>query len=234
MARAVTTSIIPWFTHRRMLPKWAGFAVALGLAVAFWTPHFVWLVPAGFAIFFPIEYGVHRGVYHHFANRPAGKVLSKQHVAHHDAPQDLDFLFNDPRFGTVTAIALFGIYTAIGALAGVSNVVGTAAALATGNYCGFVYYEWIHLAAHRPGVTPWMPWNRALKRYHLWHHFKNEHYWFGVTTSTFDHVFGSWKDQADVPTSPTVRTLVPPEEHREWMDSVRKGRAKPTAGRAES
>ena len=41
----------------------------------------------------------------------------------------------------------------------------------------------------------------------LLHHFKSEHYWFGVTNPVGDLVLRTYPDQAGVPTSPTARTL---------------------------
>jgi sterol desaturase/sphingolipid hydroxylase (fatty acid hydroxylase superfamily) len=56
-----------------------------------------------------------------------------------------------------------------------------------------------------------------MKKFHLWHHFKHERLWFGVTSPLFDHVFRSHADHAGVEPSPTVRTLVPTEEQQAWM-----------------
>jgi hypothetical protein len=39
------------------------------------------------------------------------------------------------------------------------------------------------------------------------HHFKNERYWFGVTSIVGDRVIGTLPDQREVPRSPTARTL---------------------------
>jgi hypothetical protein len=40
------------------------------------------------------------------------------------------------------------------------------------------------------------------------HHFKNEHYWFGVSTpGTADRVLGTYPDPQSVPTSPTAKNL---------------------------
>jgi sterol desaturase/sphingolipid hydroxylase (fatty acid hydroxylase superfamily) len=80
-----------------------------------------------------------------------------------------------------------------------------------------VYYEHVHFTAHRPGAKPWTPWGRYMKKFHLWHHYKHERHWFGVTSPLFDHVFRSYKRQTDVQPSPTVRTLVPTSEQLEWM-----------------
>ena len=49
---------------------------------------------------------------------------------------------------------------------------------------------------------------KAVWRSHRLHHFKNEHYWFSVTTSgTSDRVLGTYPDPATVETSPTAKNL---------------------------
>jgi len=49
---------------------------------------------------------------------------------------------------------------------------------------------------------------RAIWRNHRRHHFKNEHYWFTVTSSgTADRVLRTYPDPAVVDTSPTARNL---------------------------
>jgi hypothetical protein len=48
----------------------------------------------------------------------------------------------------------------------------------------------------------------SIWRNHRRHHFKNEHYWFTVTSSgTADRVLGTYPDPATVKTSPTARNL---------------------------
>jgi sterol desaturase/sphingolipid hydroxylase (fatty acid hydroxylase superfamily) len=45
-------------------------------------------------------------------------------------------------------------------------------------------------------------------RNHRLHHYKNEHYWFGVATpGTADRLLGTFPEQSEVETSPTVRAL---------------------------
>lgn len=204
-------SITPWFTHRRMLPKWAGL-LATG-AVAFFVPASAKLLLFGIGvlIFFPSEYLIHRGVFHHFADKPLGRVVSKQHVAHHKTPDDLDYLFNDPRISVGVGLLYFLIYLAA------TRDLGQAGALSFGNFAALLYYEHVHFSAHRPGSRPWTPWSKFLKKWHLWHHFKNEHHWFGVTSPVFDWALGTHADPKAVEASPTVRTLVPRPDEVEWM-----------------
>lgn len=212
-----TSSMRPWLTHKRMIPKWTGFVLAASvttwaLATGTADPARVALLfVIGLAIFFPSEYIVHRGVFHFFADKEAGKVLSKQHVEHHKRPDDLDYLFNDPRISVSIGSLYFIVYWLI------TRDLGLSAALSMGNFVGLLYYEHVHFAAHRPGARPWTPWSRYMKKFHLWHHYKHEKKWYGVTSPVFDFAFGSHADQTRVEPSPTVRSLVPSEEQKEWM-----------------
>ena len=206
-----TRSIAPWFAHKRMIPKWSGFVLMGALTLGVRATGQWWIYLLGLAMFFPSEYIVHRGVFHFFADKSAGKVLSKQHVEHHKRPDDLDYLFNDPRISLTVGLLYFLVCYAI------TRNLGQSAALSFGNFTGLVYYEHVHFAAHRPGSKPWTPWSRFMKKFHLWHHFKHERKWFGVTSPVFDYAFGSNADQSAVEHSPTVRTLVPTAEQQEWM-----------------
>ncbi len=67
-------------------------------------------------------------------------------------------------------------------------------------------YEWTHFlihTAHRPRSAYY----RSIWRNHRLHHYKNEHYWHGITNTLSDRVLRTNPDQADVPRSPTARTL---------------------------
>jgi sterol desaturase/sphingolipid hydroxylase (fatty acid hydroxylase superfamily) len=69
-------------------------------------------------------------------------------------------------------------------------------------------YEWTHFlihTAHRPRSRFY----RRIWRGHRLHHFKNEHYWHGITSTVADRVLGTAPDQRDVPRSRTARTLRP-------------------------
>ena len=69
-------------------------------------------------------------------------------------------------------------------------------------------YEWTHYlihSDHRPRTAVY----RAVWRNHRLHHYKNENYWFTVTTArTADRLFGTCPDPADVPASPTAKDLL--------------------------
>ena len=68
-------------------------------------------------------------------------------------------------------------------------------------------YEWTHYLVHSD-YRPRSRWFRSVWRNHRLHHYKNEHYWFTVTTAgTADRLFGTYPEPATVKTSPTVKAL---------------------------
>lgn len=68
-------------------------------------------------------------------------------------------------------------------------------------------YEWSHYLIHSD-YKPKTRFYRAIWRDHRLHHFKNEHYWFSVTSSgTADRVLRTYPDPATVAASPTAKNL---------------------------
>lgn len=126
--------------------------------------------------------------------------VASKHRAHHREPWDLDTVFI-PRRTLIALLPLtFGVWWAI-----LPTWQLTASALTTVYGIGLVY-EWTHFLTH----TRYKPAGRLYKRifrYHRLHHFKNEHYWFGVTAHGGDRLLGTMPDPRGVPTSPTARDL---------------------------
>jgi sterol desaturase/sphingolipid hydroxylase (fatty acid hydroxylase superfamily) len=67
-------------------------------------------------------------------------------------------------------------------------------------------YEWSHFIIHTP-YKPRSRYYRSIWRSHRLHHFKNEHFWFGVSSDAADRVLGTNPDHRAVPRSETVKTL---------------------------
>jgi sterol desaturase/sphingolipid hydroxylase (fatty acid hydroxylase superfamily) len=159
-------------------------------------------VAGGVLLFFLSEYGTHRFLFH---ARPArnGFVLGLQrrlHYDHHLDPARLDLLFLPPWF-LVPALGLFtGLYARF------TRDPATVRSLVLGNLLGLLYYEWVHYVAHIP-FAPVTPYGRWIKKYHLWHHFKNEKRWFGVTNPSLDRLAGTYVAVAEAERSPTTRSL---------------------------
>jgi hypothetical protein len=155
------------------------------------------------AVFPFFEWVVHVCVLHWRPLRVAGvridPLLARKHREHHADPRDLPLVF----IPWPVLLWLLPAVTAIGLLAFPRLGLGLTfltvlAALGLG-------YEWTHYLIHsdyRPRSGPY----RAIWRNHRLHHYKNEHYWFTVTTSaTADRLLGTCPDPARVASSPTVR-----------------------------
>ncbi|KIL73887.1 sterol desaturase family protein [Bacillus badius] len=173
-----------------------------------------WLVPhlasfrtwatfaLGMAAYTAVEYLTHRFLFHMKPpKRPFLLHLVKRlHYDHHAKPNDLHLLFL-PLWYTLPQMALAG-----GAAYLISSSLVLTVAFLAGIMLFLLFYEWKHYIAHRP-IQPLSPWGRWMKKVHLWHHFKNENYWYGVTNPLYDWTLGTFKDQKNVETSQTVRNL---------------------------
>lgn len=159
----------------------------------------------GALAFFVSEYTTHRFLFHAKPSR-LPFVLELQHRLHYDhhvEPARLDLLFLPPWFVVPVALAFFGVYYAI------VRDPGVALSLLLGSLCALFYYEWVHYVAHIPFV-PKTPFGRWIKKYHLWHHFKNERLWYGVTNPSMDFLGGSFRRVEDADKTGTTKYLFRP------------------------
>lgn len=156
----------------------------------------------GMATYAMSEYLIHRFLFH--MKTPTNpfllKMIKRLHFDHHVDPNNLKLLFLPLWF----SLPGFFIYSFVFYLITV-NIQLTIAFLA-GVIVYFMYYEWKHYIAHKP-IQPRTELGRRIKKAHLWHHFKNENYWFGVTHTSIDKTFGTYKDQKQVEKSETARNL---------------------------
>jgi sterol desaturase/sphingolipid hydroxylase (fatty acid hydroxylase superfamily) len=91
------------------------------------------------------------------------------------------------------------------AVLGGDQWAGAATGLLT-SYLILGAYEWTHFLIHTP-YPPRRSYYRAIWRNHRLHHYKNERFWFGVTSTVGDRVIGTLPDQRDVSRSRTARSL---------------------------
>lgn len=163
----------------------------------------VWLSLAiGMLTYSVSEYLTHRFVFHMQApkNQLLLRFMKRIHYDHHSAPKDLKLLFL-PIWYSLPNVALAGwIFWLI-----TRNLLDTTA-FATGLGGFLLYYEWTHFVAHRP-LLPKTRFGRYMKRVHLWHHYKNENYWYGVTHPGMDVLMGTYKDEKQVERSQTAKDL---------------------------
>lgn len=181
-------------------------AVAIVAAIAVFATGAVAFSLVGAAIgalvFFGSEYTTHRFLFHAHPSRIPWvlKLQHRLHYDHHIDPGKLDLLFLPVWFLIPTIAFYYGVYFAV------TRNAALAFSLAFGSVCALFYYEWVHFVAHTP-IAPVTPLGRYVKKYHLWHHFKNENFWFGVTNPSMDYVGGTYRDQESVERSTTVREI---------------------------
>lgn len=178
---------------------------ALSFVWTLWnsTKWFEWIsLLIGIATYGVSEYATHRFLFH---MQPPKRIwmrrlVERLHYHHHEDPTDLHLLFL-PLWYTIPNFLIAGaiFYAVTGRFVEVN-------AFLTGVMGYLLVYEWMHYVAHRP-IVPRTPWGRWMKKVHLWHHFKNEHYWFGVTNPGMDFLLGTFEDERSVPKSTSVRKL---------------------------
>ncbi len=156
----------------------------------------------GAAVFFVSEYTTHRFMFH---AKPSTipfvlKLQHRLHYDHHIDPPKIELLFLPWWFVIPTVLVYYGIFLAI-----VRNPA-LAFSLAFGSLCALLYYEWVHYVAHIP-FNPVTPFGRYVKKYHLWHHFKNEHFWYGVTNPSMDFAGATYRDVESVERSTSAREI---------------------------
>jgi len=67
----------------------------------------------------------------------------------------------------------------------------------------------MHLGHHIPEYNHIWPWSKTLKKVHLFHHFKNENYWWGITNIFGDIILGTYKKHDEVERSKTMNDINP-------------------------
>ncbi len=156
----------------------------------------------GLVVFMFSEYLTHRFLFHLKApeNPLFLKFLKRIHYDHHKYPNDLKLLFLPVWYSIPNFAALSAIFYLI-----FRSVEGTVS-FGIGLILMLLVYEWRHFIAHRP-IKPKTRFGKWVKKTHTLHHFKNENFWYGVSTPFVDALFGTLKEQTDVETSETVKDL---------------------------
>ncbi|WP_280310506.1 sterol desaturase family protein [Nocardia abscessus] len=180
-------------------------AVIARIVVGGWQPTDL-LVPAVMLAMFPVfEWIVHVTVLH-WRPRRLGPIaldseLARKHREHHVDPRDIPLIFIPTKTLSVLVVVLVALALFVFPRLGLGlTFLITITLLGLG-------YEWTHYLVHTD-YKPKGSLYRAVWRNHRHHHYKNEHYWFTVTSSgTADRLFGTYPDPATTETSPTARNL---------------------------
>ena len=192
-----------FFLHFDIIVMGVLFLVGIIYSIGF---HFSWLTVLIFIIglifFMFSEYVTHRFIFHIKApkNKLLLKFMKRIHYDHHTYPDDLKLLFLPIWYSIPNLGSLCIIYFLI------SKDLIQAIAFGSGLVFMLLVYEWKHYVAHRP-IKPLTKVGRQIKKLHILHHFKNENFWYGVSTPIFDGIFGTLKDEKEVVTSNTAKAL---------------------------
>ncbi len=150
------------------------------------------------------------------AGRWVDPSAGRNHRRHHLDPDDPAKVFVPPEDLAQLAVTV-GAVTALMTRDRRGRL--TIASTALGLLC---VYEWTHYLVHTK-YQPKSRYYRGIWRAHRWHHFRNEHYWFGITNNTGDRVLGTMPDKSEVPKSGTVRTLgVNSDDGADWRCADRR------------
>lgn len=158
-----------------------------------------------------VEWAIHRFLLHAPLDSWATRALGTGtgHHRHHLDPPDVEWLLLRAVDAGVF-VTVFGVVTAAWTvplmwLTG-SSIVG---GFLTAWWCaavGLLHYEFTHLMQHSR-YRPRSRYYRRLDRHHRLHHFRNEHFWLGITSVSGDRLLRTMPDRADVPMSDTAHTL---------------------------
>ncbi|OBA90257.1 fatty acid hydroxylase [Mycobacteriaceae bacterium 1482268.1] len=180
-------------------------ALAARIVVGDWQPTDA-LVPVAMLALFPfLEWFIHVLVLHWRPKRigrlTIDPLLAREHRRHHIDPRRIPLIF------IPWQSLLWVIPLVIGVALLAFPRTGLGLTFLTFLTMLGLAYEWTHYLVHsdyKPKTTVY----RAIWRNHRQHHFKNEHYWFTVTSSgTADRLLGTYPDAATVETSPTAKNL---------------------------
>lgn len=184
-----------------------GYLVA-SLALRLWLGRWSWADLIGPLVILALEpfteWMIHVHLLHwrpkQFRGRTLDPLTARKHRAHHADPRDLTLVL------VPSAVLKFGLPIAAVLALGLSRLDPHAATALTAGYAMFLAYEWTHFLIHSK-YKPRHAYYRLLWRHHRNHHFRNEHYWFGVTMDLGDRVLRTKPAKDAVPVSPTAKNL---------------------------
>jgi hypothetical protein len=152
-----------------------------------------------------VEWVIHVVVLHWKPRRVAGftldPILARKHREHHVDPRIVKLIFIPLQslIGALTSALIVAFVFIPRSGLGLTFLVVT--------FTIGLVYEWTHYLVHTDYKAKTSLY-RKIWRNHRLHHFKNEHYWFGVSTpGTADRVLGTYPDPQSVPASPTAKNL---------------------------
>jgi hypothetical protein len=129
--------------------------------------------------------------------------MEKLHYGHHKNPNNIPLVFAPIMSVLILFAAMFLLFLAI------SWNLNMSLTFLFAVVCYYLHYEWMHLGHHISDYNHIMPWSKTLKKVHLFHHFKNENYWWGITNILGDIILGTYKKHNEVVRSKTTNDINP-------------------------
>lgn len=184
-------AVIGVLTARILVGDWQLTDVVLPVVMLVTFPFFEWIIHVAILHWRPRSVG----------RFTVDSLLARKHREHHRDPRIIELIFI-PR-QTLAWVIPGAVVLPLLVLSPLGLGL-TSALFLTG--LGLVY-EWTHYLIH----TDYKPKTRAYRaiwRNHRRHHFKNENYWFTITTTgTADRLLRTYPNQSSVPTSRTAKNL---------------------------
>ena len=207
----VTTLGQAWREFARKPSPWLiglAFAIVLALRVLD-GGELTWrdgVAVAAMLVIYPFgEWAIHVYLLHMRPAKVGGRKIdlpvAKAHRAHHRKPNDLTMILLDGRELSLLLFLAVPFVIAVGALL-VGLVfgalpVGPLLCAVLAGYAAIGIYEWTHFLIHTAHL-PRSRYYKAIWRNHRLHHFKNEHFWHGITNNVSDRVLRTNPDQRSV------------------------------------
>jgi 4-hydroxysphinganine ceramide fatty acyl 2-hydroxylase len=166
----------------------------------------VGLFVLGVLIWTFVEYTMHRWVFHYEPSSRWGKQLHfLLHGVHHDYPKDASRLVMPPVVSIPLALLFCGLFFLL--------FGRVAPAAFAGFLLGYLFYDMVHYATHHFSMKRgiWL----FLKKYHMRHHYDDDHVGYGVSSPLWDYVFGTRAPRPETPATSLDRSrgLVGPSNH---------------------
>ena len=157
-------------------------------------------LPAGVVLWSFLEYVLHRFAFHEARGKNYG---SREHLRHHGSEDTVLESWYLSWAGVL--LVSFAVLPGLGHLAGAGQL-GWGVGL--GHLVGYGFYDLIHWRAHRRPIRN--AYEAAVRKHHFVHHFHTPMQNHGVTSSLWDHVFGTYVevDVVQVPRRLAMRWLV--------------------------
>jgi sterol desaturase/sphingolipid hydroxylase (fatty acid hydroxylase superfamily) len=188
-AQLFQNPILEIFTKSNPILIWCMYLAIIAYFLNYSVVHYSYgfkvmfiVFSAGLKCWSLFEYLMHRFVFHWISSNPLlEKTTYLLHGNHHHFPRDKQRLFMPPLPSLLMSSSLFGItYLLAGSYAFL---------FFPGFILGHLFQASLHYAIHA-GPPPFK-WLKPLWRNHHLHHYTNEEKGFGITSTIWDHLFGT-------------------------------------------